>query len=60
MLDTFKVGVAVQDVSRAIIINGGLTCIKRVVTADLIMLSVGIEDVADICEDLGQALDSLR
>ena len=49
-----------QDVSRAIIINGGLTCIKRVVTADLIMLSVGIEDVADICEDLGQALDSLR
>jgi O-acetylhomoserine (thiol)-lyase len=29
------------------------------VTADLIRLSVGIEDVADICEDLGQALDSL-
>ena len=30
------------------------------VTPDLIRLSVGIEAVEDICEDLGQALDSLN
>lgn len=29
------------------------------VTADMIRLSVGIEEVSDICDDLGQALDSL-
>jgi len=29
------------------------------ITPDLIRLSVGIEDVEDICEDLGQALDKL-
>jgi O-acetylhomoserine (thiol)-lyase len=29
------------------------------ITPDLIRLSVGIEDVEDICEDLGQALDNL-
>ncbi len=29
------------------------------ITPDLIRISVGIEDVEDICEDLGQALDSL-
>jgi len=30
------------------------------ITADLIRLSVGIEDVGDICEDLGQALDKTK
>lgn len=30
------------------------------VTADMIRLSVGIEEVSDICDDLGQALDSLE
>ena len=29
------------------------------ITPDLIRLSVGIEDVEDICEDLGQALDKV-
>jgi len=29
------------------------------ITADMIRLSVGIEAVSDICDDLGQALDSL-
>ena len=30
------------------------------ITADMIRLSVGIEAVSDICDDLGQALDSLE
>jgi len=30
------------------------------ITADMIRLSVGIESVSDICDDLGQALDSLE
>jgi len=30
------------------------------ITADLIRLSVGIEAVEDICEDIGQALDQLK
>jgi O-acetylhomoserine (thiol)-lyase len=30
------------------------------ITADMIRLSVGIEDVGDICEDLGQALDKIK
>jgi len=30
------------------------------ITADMIRLSVGIEAVEDICEDLGQALDEIR
>ncbi len=30
------------------------------ITPDLIRLSVGIEDVKDICEDLGQALDQIN
>ncbi|MEN8136515.1 MAG: aminotransferase class I/II-fold pyridoxal phosphate-dependent enzyme [Thermodesulfobacteriota bacterium] len=32
---------------------------KLSITADLIRLSVGIEAVADICDDLGQALDTI-
>ena len=33
---------------------------KLSITPDLVRLSVGIEAVEDICEDLGQALDSLH
>jgi O-acetylhomoserine (thiol)-lyase len=29
------------------------------ITDDMIRLSIGIEDIGDICEDLGQALDSI-
>jgi len=32
---------------------------KLAIHADLVRLSVGIEAVEDICDDLGQALDSL-
>jgi O-acetylhomoserine (thiol)-lyase len=32
---------------------------KLSITADMIRLSVGIEAVADICDDLGQALDTI-
>jgi O-acetylhomoserine (thiol)-lyase len=32
---------------------------KLSIHSDLLRLSVGIEDVEDICDDLGQALDSL-
>ena len=32
---------------------------KLSIYADLVRLSVGIEAVEDICDDLGQALDSL-
>jgi len=33
---------------------------KLSITADMIRLSVGIEAVEDICEDLGQALSGVQ